>query len=117
MDTRRILKSGSVRLRAIQKNKYIGDLRYKMRDTSNTNNMSETTNNSQINENENETVVRGKGSRILAWVLIGIYAVLLGLFIYFIISGSQYILQMLFVLIIYPVFLYIIVWLRKVFDK
>ena len=114
MDTRRILKSGSVRLKAIQKNKYIGDLRYKM---SNTNNMNETTNNSQIKENENETVVRGKGSRILAWVLIGIYAVLLGLFIYFIISGSQYILQMLFVLIIYPVFLYIIVWLRKVFDK
>ena len=56
-------------------------------------------------------------SRVLAWILIGIYAVLLGIFICFVITESRYILQMLFVLIIYPVLLYLILWLRKVFDK
>ena len=82
----------------------------------NTNNIEEVQVNNETNET-NETVSHGKGTRILAWILLGIYALLLGIFIFFIISGSQYILQMLFVIIIYPVILYIIVWLRKVFDK
>lgn len=71
----------------------------------------------EINETAGTPENRGKGVRILAWILLGIYAVLLGVFIYFIVSGSQYILQMLFIVIIYPVILYIIIWLRKVFDK
>ena len=71
----------------------------------------------EINETAGTSENRGKGVRILAWILLGIYAVLLGVFIFFIVSGSQYILQMLFIVIIYPVILYIIIWLRKVFDK
>lgn len=92
-----------------------------MSDKANTNNT-----NNNINEIEEvkasedmaeETEKHSRGVRVLAWILLGIYAVLLGVFIFFVVSGSQYILQMLFILIIYPVILYIIVWLRKVFDK
>ena len=56
-------------------------------------------------------------SRIVAVVLLAVYAALLGIFIYMIITGSEYIMAMLFVLIIYPVVLYLILWLRRVFSK
>ena len=60
---------------------------------------------------------RSKLSRVLAILLLAIYAVLLGIFIYFVIVQSQYILAMLFVIIIYPIIIYIILWLNKVFSK
>ena len=55
--------------------------------------------------------------RIVAIVLLGIYLVLLGTFIYMLFSGSTYVVQMLFVFIIYPIILYLFIWIRKVFDK
>ena len=55
-------------------------------------------------------------SRVIAIILLAIYAVFLGIFIYFVISGSKYILAMLFVIIVYPVSLYLIFWIRKVFG-
>ena len=55
-------------------------------------------------------------SRIIAIILLAIYAVFLGIFIYFVITGSKYILAMLFVIIVYPVSLYLIFWIRKVFG-
>ncbi|MCR5214867.1 MAG: hypothetical protein K6E10_10680 [Eubacterium sp.] len=64
--------------------------------------------------------VAGKRSpiiRALALILILIYVVLIGVFVYFIVTGSQYILAMLFVLIIYPVILYLLLWIRKVFGS
>lgn len=60
---------------------------------------------------------RSKLSRVLAILLLAIYAVLLGIFIYLVIVQSQYILAMLFVIIIYPIIIYIILWLNKVFSK
>ncbi len=55
-------------------------------------------------------------SRVIAIILLAIYAVFLGIFIYFVITGSKYILAMLFVIIVYPVSLYLIFWIRKVFG-
>ncbi|SEP92967.1 hypothetical protein SAMN02910369_00904 [Lachnospiraceae bacterium NE2001] len=55
--------------------------------------------------------------RILAIILLLIYLVLLGVFIFFLITGSEYLMAMLFVIIIYPVILYILVWLKKVFSS
>ena len=56
-------------------------------------------------------------TRIVAIICLLIFAIMLGIFIYLIITGSEYILAMLFVIIIFPVILYLIVWLRKVFSK
>lgn len=55
--------------------------------------------------------------RIISIILLLGFVVLLGIFIYTIVSGSAYVIQMLFVVIIYPVIIYIVVWLRKVFEK
>jgi hypothetical protein len=55
--------------------------------------------------------------RALSLILILVYLVLLGIFIYFMISGSEYLLAMLFVIIIYPIILYVFVWLKKVFSN
>ena len=60
---------------------------------------------------------KSKASRVIAIILLAIFAIMLGIFIYFIITGSQYILAMLFVVIVYPIIIYIILWLRKVFNK
>ncbi len=54
--------------------------------------------------------------RIVAMMLVLIFAVLLGLFFYCIIFKTEWIVPMLFVLIIYPVVLYVAMWLRKVFS-
>ena len=56
-------------------------------------------------------------TRIVAIICLLIFAIMLGVFIYLVITGSEYILAMLFVIIIFPVILYLIVWLRKVFSK
>lgn len=55
--------------------------------------------------------------RIIAILCLLMFAVMIGIFIYFIITGSEYILAMLFVVIIFPVIIYLIVWLKKVFSK
>ena len=55
--------------------------------------------------------------RIIAIILVTVYVCLLGIFIYMIATGSKYIFAMIFVLIIYPLVLYIMLWLRKVFWK
>ncbi len=60
---------------------------------------------------------RNPAVRLLALFLILIYVVLLGIFIYMIVVGSKYIVAMLFVLIVYPVILYLLLWLRKVFRS
>ena len=56
-------------------------------------------------------------ARIIAILCLLMFAVMNGIFIYFIITGSEYILAMLFVVIIFPVIIYLIVWLKKVFSK
>lgn len=56
-------------------------------------------------------------ARIFATLCLLIFAVMIGIFIFFIITGSEYIMAMLFVVIIFPVILYLIVWLRKVFSR
>ena len=56
-------------------------------------------------------------ARIIAILCLLMFAVMIGIFIYFIITGSEYILAMLFVVIIFPVIIYLIVWLKKVFSK
>ncbi|MCR5228456.1 MAG: hypothetical protein K6E27_14750 [Eubacterium sp.] len=55
--------------------------------------------------------------RVLSLILILVYLALLGIFIYFMISGSEYLLAMLFVIIVYPIILYVFVWLKKVFGN
>ena len=55
--------------------------------------------------------------RIIALLFLGLYLVLLGIFIYMLFSGSNYVIQMLFVIIVFPVFIYLFVWLRKVFNN
>ena len=54
--------------------------------------------------------------RIVAMILVLLFAVILGLFFYCIIFKTEWIVPMLFVLIIYPVVLYVAMWLRKVFS-
>lgn len=54
--------------------------------------------------------------RIVAMILVLLFAVILGLFFYCIIFKTEWIVPMLFVLIIYPVVLYVIFWLKKVFS-
>ena len=72
-----------------------------------------------ISEVENITVQpqKRKALRIIAILLLFFYACLFGLFIYMLITGSRYIFAMIFILIMYPVLLYVMVWLRKVFSK
>ena len=55
--------------------------------------------------------------RVLSIILILIYLALLGIFLYCMITGSEYLLAMLFVIIIYPIILYIFLWLKKVFGN
>ena len=55
--------------------------------------------------------------RIIALLFLGLYLVLLGIFIYMLFSGSNYVIQMLFVIIVFPVFIYLFVWLKKVFNN
>ena len=55
--------------------------------------------------------------RILSILLIVFYLVLLGILIYMIATGSRYIMAMIFVVIMYPVILYCMLWLRNVFSK
>lgn len=55
--------------------------------------------------------------RIVSILFLCGYLVLLGVFVYMLFSGGNYVVQMLFVIIIYPIILYLFVWIRKVFDK
>lgn len=55
--------------------------------------------------------------QIIALLFLCLYLVLLGIFIYMLFSGSNYVIQMLFVIIVFPVFIYLFVWLRKVFNN
>ena len=55
--------------------------------------------------------------RIFALTLVLIYLVLVGIFIYFCATGSGFIFPMLFVLVIYPMVIYLILWLKRVGDK
>ena len=54
--------------------------------------------------------------RIVAMILVILFELILGLFFYCIIFKTEWIVPMLFVLIIYPVVLYVAMWLRKVFS-
>ena len=56
-------------------------------------------------------------ARIIAILCLLMFAVMIGIFIYFIITGSEYILAMLFVVIIFPVIIYLIIRHKKVFSK
>ncbi len=55
--------------------------------------------------------------RIFAVLALLVMLGLLGGLIYCIFFNGKYLIQMLFLVIIYPVILYIMVWLKKVFDK
>ena len=58
-----------------------------------------------------------KFKRIVAWIFLALIAVMLCIFIYMVFTGSQYIIPMLFVLIILPFAAYIMIWLKDVFSK
>ena len=72
-----------------------------------------------ISEEENmmEQPKKSTALRIIAILLLVFYVCLFGVFIYMIITGSSHIFAMIFIIIMYPVLLYIMVWLRKVFGK
>ena len=55
--------------------------------------------------------------RIIAVILLLIYVLILAGFIYMIITGSKYIFSMLFVVIVYPIIIYLLVWLKTGFDR
>lgn len=74
-------------------------------------------NKENIEKTENAVQKRSPIVRIISIILLLGYLVLLGIFIYMIITGSKYLFPMIFVIIIYPVILYLMVWLRKVFSK
>lgn len=82
--------------------------------------MSETKDNNVYdvnNEDKSDVKKNGTFARVFALVLLGIYVVLLGGFIYTIISGSEFLWAMLFVIIIYPIIIYLLLWLKKVFTR
>ena len=55
--------------------------------------------------------------RIVAWVFLALIAIMFVIFIFMVVTGSKYIIPMLFVLIILPFAAYIMIWLRDVFSK
>jgi succinate-acetate transporter protein len=69
------------------------------------------------NNNTPKTSKNSLSKRIFAILFLGIYLVLFGIFVYMLFSGSNYVIQMLFVIIVFPVIMYLFVWLRKVFDN
>ena len=72
----------------------------------------------EFNEEELETFKKNSTfKRIVAWIFLALIAVMLCIFIYMVFTGSQYIIPMLFVLIILPFAAYIMIWLRDVFSK
>ena len=72
---------------------------------------------SEINETNDNKVKTSLLLRIVAILLLLGYLALLGIFIYMVIAGSKYIFAMIFVLIMYPLILYLMTWLRKVFSN
>ena len=60
---------------------------------------------------------RGVLSRAMAIIALAILAALFVWFIICVITGSQYTMAVLFCLIIYPILLYIALWLKKVFSS
>ena len=78
-------------------------------------------NNESINEvmeNEEKPVMkRNPMLRVAAWILLIGYLFLLGLFVYMVVTGSRYIFAMIFILIMYPLILYLMIWLRKTFGN
>ena len=60
---------------------------------------------------------RGVLSRVMAIIALAILAALFVWFIICVITGSQYTMAVLFCLIIYPILLYIALWLKKVFSS
>ena len=57
------------------------------------------------------------GKRVIAIVLLVIMAVIFGIFIYVLIFNQKYVIPMLFVVIIFPILVYLFIWVRKVFNK
>ena len=78
-------------------------------------------NNESINEvmeNEEKPVMkRNPMLRVAAWILLIGYLFLLGLVVYMVVTGSRYIFAMIFILIMYPLILYLMIWLRKTFGN
>ncbi len=56
-------------------------------------------------------------SRVVAVILLIIFLCLIVSFIYMVITGSEYTFSMLFLVIIYPLIIYLFVWLKKVFSR
>ena len=72
----------------------------------------------EFDEEELETFKKNSTfKRIVAWIFLALIAVMLCIFIYMVFTGSQYIIPMLFVLIILPFAAYIMIWLKDVFSK
>ena len=60
---------------------------------------------------------RSKGARILAIIALAILFGLLVWLVVCLITGSKYTMAVLFCVIIYPILLYIGLWLKKVFSS
>ncbi len=70
-----------------------------------------------LENNKEEPVRHSLPSRILAIVLLLIFVGILIGYIYTIVTKSKYTFSMLFLVIIYPLIVYLILWLKKVFDR
>ncbi len=62
-------------------------------------------------------VGRTRGTRIMAWILLGLIFLIFVGFIICLVTGSPYLYAMLFLLIFVPVFFYLMLWIKKVFGK
>ena len=60
---------------------------------------------------------RSTFARVVAIICLVIMAALLVWFVICLVTGSSYTLAVLFLLILYPVVLYLLVWLKKVFSR
>ncbi len=80
-------------------------------------NKEKNTKNELNNESKDIQKPASVGKRIIAIVLLVIMAVLFGIFIYCIIFNQKYVIPMLFVVIIFPILVYLFIWVRKVFNK
>ena len=68
-------------------------------------------------ESEELRPPHSKLSRVVAVVCLVIMAALLVWFVICLVTGSSHTLAVLFLLILYPVVLYLLIWLKKVFSR
>ena len=79
--------------------------------------MNNDTNKKEINSEEQPQTKKPFIIRLFALILLIGFVILLICYIYMLITGSKYSFSMLFLVIIYPIIIYIFIWLKKVFNN